>query len=237
MMSNKNKIVAFKNKDKSFAEKWSDGKQPRDWLNIPWAYRGVLTGPPNSGKSTIVKNLVMKARPYYTKVMVVHYAMDEEGDGCDDYAEFEDDEGFSVVPLSSLPDPRKINPKKEKFMLILEDIPMAHLTKIEKQKLDRLYGYSSSHRGVTVLTCAQNSFDVPVGARRCSNLFILWAQPDLMALALMAGRTGYKVEDFRKLFKLCKGRHDSIWIDLTENSPAPLRLNGYELIDLKSLPD
>jgi len=226
-----NKLIAFANADKSQQEKWKPG---RDWLNIPASFRGIFCGPPSSGKSTIVKNLIIKAKPMYKKVIVVHYGADAEGGGTDDYAEFQDDDGFSVVGLEDLPDPRKINEKKEKMMLILEDIPLSHLNKVQKQMLDRLYGYASSHRHVTVITCAQDAFDVPVGARRCSNLFILWRQPDLLVLSNMASRTGYTPADFRQLFKLCKTKHDSIWIDLSEGSPAPLRLNGYNKIELNN---
>ena len=229
-MSN-NKLIAFKNADKSQQEKW---KQGRDWLNIPASFRGIFCGPPSSGKSTIVKNLLIKAKPMYKKVIVVHYGADAEGGGTDDYLEFQDDDGFSIVGLEDLPDPRKINEKKEKMMLILEDIPLSHLNKVQKQMLDRLYGYASSHRHVTVITCAQDAFDVPVGARRCSNVFILWRQPDLLVLSNMASRTGYTPADFRQLFKLCENKHDSIWIDLTEGSPAPLRKNGYTPIHLNN---
>lgn len=229
-----NKLIAFENADKSKQEKWKPG---RDLLDIPASWRGIFCGPPSSGKSTIVKNLLIKAKPMYKKVLIVHYGMssDTEG-GCstDDYKEFEDEEGFSIVGLEDLPDPRKINEKKEKMMVVLEDIPLSHLNKVQKQMLDRLYGYASSHRHVTVITCAQDAFDVPVGARRCSNVFILWRQPDLLVLSNMASRTGYTASDFRQLFKLCKNKHDSIWIDLTDGSLAPLRLNGYTRVELNN---
>ena len=226
-----NKLIAFSNADKSMQEKWTPG---RNWCNIPASYRGILSGVPSCGKSTIIKNLCVYAKPMYKKVLIVHYGADEEGGVTDDYKEFEDDEGFSIVGLEGLPDPRKINEKREKMLLVLEDLPMANLTKEQKLKIDRIYGYSSSHRFCTVITCAQNSFDINVGARRCSNLFVLWKQPDLLALANMASRTGYTPADFRQLFKLCKSKHDSIWIDLTPDSPAPLRLNGYQKIELNN---
>lgn len=226
-----NKLIAFANADKSQQEKW---KPNMDWLNIPASWRGILCGPPSVGKSTIVKNLIIKSKPMYKKVIVVHYGADSEGGGTDDYKEFEDDEGFSVVSLEDLPDPRKINPKKEKMMLVLEDIPLSHLSKIQKEMLDRLYGYASSHRYVTVLCCCQNCYDCPTTARRCANLFILWKQPDILALTNMAIRTGYTASDFRQLFKLCKSKHDSIWIDCTPDTPAPLRLNGYTKIELNN---
>jgi hypothetical protein len=216
-------IIAFKNKDKGFQEKWNP---KRDLLDMPWAFRAVFCGPPSSGKSTIVKNIILKARPLYKKVLIVHYG----GEGTQDYDEID---GIEVVPLSGLPDPVDINPRKEKMLLVLEDVPLSSINREQKQKIDRLYGYSSSHRGVSVICCAQDAFDVPVGARRSSNVFILWKQPDLNALQTMASRTGFTTSEFRNLFKLCKNKHDSIMIDLTEHSPAPLRFNAYTPIAIK----
>ena len=210
-------IIAFPNKDKSHQESWTP---KRDLLDIPWSFRAVFCGPPSSGKSTIVKNIILKSRPMYKKVLVVHYG----GEGTRDYEEID---GIEVVPLSALPDPVDINPRKEKMLLVLEDVPLSSINREQKQKIDRLYGYSSSHRGVSVITCAQNPFDVPVGARRSSNIFILWKQPDLAALQIMASRTGYSSAEFRNLFKLCKKKHDSIMIDITEKTPCPLRFNAY----------
>ena len=220
---NRNKIIAFKNKDKGFQENWSKKK---DLLDIPWAFRAVFCGPPSSGKSTIVKNIILKSRPMYKKVKIVHY-------GGEDTMDYDEIDGVEVVPLSALPDPTEINPTKEKMLLVLEDVPLSSLNREQKQKIDRLYGFSSSHRGVSVITCAQDAFDVPVGARRSSNIFVLWKQPDLSALQTMASRTGYTAREFRNLFKLCKNKHDSIMIDMTEHSPAPLRFNCYNPILMK----
>lgn len=40
------KIIPFKNADKKWHEKWTEG---RDLLDFPHPYRITLTGPPNSG--------------------------------------------------------------------------------------------------------------------------------------------------------------------------------------------
>ena len=220
----KNKFIQLgKNKDKVFQEDWSTKD---DLLNLPHSFRAIFCGPPSSGKSFITKQIILKARPMFKKVMVVHY-------GGEDTQDYEEIDGIEVVPLSGLPDPTEINPGKQKMLLVLEDIPLSSLHKEQKQKIDRLYGYSSSHRAVSVITCAQDVFDVPVGARRCSNVFVLWKQPDLNALGTMASRTGYSPKEFRNMFKLCKNKTDSIMIDMTENSPCPLRYNCYQPILMK----
>ena len=220
----RNKFISLgKNKDKTFQEDWS---KKDDLLNLPHSFRAVFCGPPSSGKSFITKQIILKAKPMFKKVMVVHY-------GGDDTQDYEEIDGVDVVPLSGLPDPTEINPGKEKMLLVLEDVPLSSINKEQKQKIDRLYGYASSHRSVSLITCSQDCFDVPVGARRSSNVFVLWKQPDLSALSTMASRTGFTSKEFRNLFKLCKAKTDSIMIDMTEHSPAPLRFNCYQPILMK----
>ena len=66
----KNKIMCFPNKDKSFQESWTPG---RNLLDIPWSFRAIFCGPPSSGKSTIVKNIILQANPMYDEVLIVHF--------------------------------------------------------------------------------------------------------------------------------------------------------------------
>ena len=63
------------------------------------------------------------------------------------------------------------------------------------------------------------------------NLFIFWKQVDVDSLSMVARKTGYTSDSFNALFsQLIENNHDSIWIDLTDKSPYPLRKNGYEEI-------
>ena len=107
---------------------------------------------------------------------------------------------------------------------------LSTLSKKAKENLDRLAGYARSHRGTSIFCNAQNPFDVPVGFRRMANVFCLWRQPDLNAVSAMASKTGFKPSDFQFLFSHCKKQHDSILIDLTNNSPAKIRFNGYTVV-------
>lgn len=211
------KILPIECSDKKFQESWYEGRDP---LDIPWSFRMVLAGPPSSGKSTVLKNHIIRADPPYKKVLICHY--DAEGSN-----EYEDVGGEMI---SELPDPKTINPAKEKMLLIMEDLNLSTCSKTEKEKIDRLFGYSSSHRGVSIALTCQNPLDCPVGARRMANVYTIWKQMDLNGLMLMASRTGYKKEDFVAFFKFCKKQHDSITIDCTNMTPYPLRFNGYQMI-------
>lgn len=63
------KLIVIQNADKKWHERWDNG---RDELNIPHPFRWALIGPPNVGKSTIVRNILMRANPKFDKVFVIH---------------------------------------------------------------------------------------------------------------------------------------------------------------------
>ena len=216
-----NSILPIECSDKSFMEVWKPG---RNVLDFPWSFRWSLVGNPGSGKSTIIKNHIIRANPPYEKVIVCHY--DAEGT-----TEFDD--CGDVEYIDKIPNPKEINPDKQKMLLIIEDMNLATLPKQDKENLNRLFGYASSHRGVSIAITAQNPTDICVAARRMCNIFTIFKIPDLNGLMMLASRTGYKKEDFVEFFKLCQRRHDNITIDLTDQSPMPLRFNLFNEIKQK----
>ena len=94
--------------------------------------------------------------------------------------------------------------------------------------LDRLFGYVSTHKNISVLLCSQDPFNVPPIVRRCSNLWVLWPGRDVDAVQTCARKCG---ENLQEKFKLCHSPKDSIWIDLTDGTPVKVRRNGYELVN------
>ena len=198
-------------------EKWTPR---RDLLNIPHPFRGVLLGPPNSGKSTLVKNLLIRARPQFKEIFVVH---------CDpDFTTEYDDVGAEM--LSEIPAPDEWEGEK-KTLVILDDLEYKSMDKHQTRNLNRLLGFVSTHKNISVLLCQQDPFEVPPIVRRCSNLWCLWRMSDIDSVANVSRKAGLKSKDLASLFNLCKGVHDSIWIDMTTNTPAKLRLNGYQIIN------
>jgi hypothetical protein len=87
------RIIALPNQDKLWHETWEAGRDP---LNFPHPFRGILLGPPGSGKSNAVKNLLLRADPPFTRLMVVH--VDPA------YTQEYDDVGAEL--LSEIPDPK-----------------------------------------------------------------------------------------------------------------------------------
>lgn len=212
-----NRIIDIPNPDKLFHEKWFKN---RNMLNIPHPFRCVLLGPPNTGKTLMVKNLLLRANPPFKKVYIIH---------CDpDFTqEYDDIEGEF---LKFIPSPQEWE-GKEKTMIILDDLEFNFMPKDQKRNLDRLFGNVSTHKNISVCLCSQDPFSVPNIVRKCSNLWILWKVSDLDELGVVARRTGFKSSSFKSLFKdIITGPHDSLWIDKTKDSPFPLRKNGFENI-------
>lgn len=224
------RLVAFENADKEgWHEKWHLG---RGLLDFPHPWRGFFSGSPGCGKSTTVKNIMIRANPPFDRVIVVH-ADPEHTKEYDDIKEGADDQ--TVILTHEIPAPDSFEEEQDedgesylaKTLLVIDDLDLRTLNKEQKKHLDRLTGYVSTHRGVSVAICAQDMFNLPPAVRRMISLYVMWRSPDMEALASVAGKLG--VKNLPELFeKYCHDRRDSIWIDTSVGTPAKLRLNGFQ---------
>ena len=212
-------LLALPNADKGFHEEWDD---ERDMLNIPNSFRAVFLGPPNTGKSTTVKNLLIRQEPPFEEVFVIH---------CDpEYTKEYEDVG-DVTMLSLIPAPEEWEGIK-KTLVIIDDLELKTLPKDQKKNLDRLFGYVSTHKNISVCLCSQDPFNVPPIVRRCANLWVLWRCSDLDSMSICARKTGLKSDAFNSIFNdLLLEKRDSLWIDMSNKTPYPMRKNGYTLIE------
>ena len=215
-----NEILALPNADKLFHEKWKKG---RNMLNIPHPFRCVALGPPNCGKGTIIKNLLLRAKPEFEEVFVIH---------CDpDYTKEWDDIGGEM--MSEIPNPEDWK-GEVKTLVILDDLEFKGMSRDQKRNLDRLFGFVSTHKNISIVLAAQDTFNVPPIVRRCSNLWVLWKMNDMDSLSNTARKTGMSAQNFNTIFnELMMNNHDSLWIDTTAGTPYPLRKNGYTIINKK----
>jgi len=118
-----NEILPIKNVDKQFHEHWGT---KRNLLNIPHPFRGVLLGPPNSGKSTVIKNILLRADPPFEHIVIIHCDVD----GTQEY------DDVKHVMLSTIPQPEDW-PGQVKTLVILEDLEFKTLPPNQKKALDR----------------------------------------------------------------------------------------------------
>lgn len=213
------KIIAIENADKAFHERWYP---KRNMLNIPHPFRACLLGPPNVGKTTVIKNMIIRQYPPFEEIFVIHC----DPDNTHEY----DDLGEEVHMLGEIPAPEEwegIN----KTLVVIDDLELKTLKGDQKRNLDRLFGYVSTHKNISVMLTSQDPFNVPPIVRRCSNLWILWRCPDLDSMAVCARKTGMRANNFNTIFN----RHlldtkDSLWMDSTDKTPYPLRKNGFTLL-------
>ena len=116
----------------------------------------------------------------------------------------------------------------KKTLCVIDDLELKGLGKEDRARLDRLVGHVSTHRHVSVFLLTQDFYNIPPIARRTASLFVLWKPRDMQSMDTVSKRVG---QDLKQIFThIATEEHDSVWIDLTPKTPAPLRLNGYTLI-------
>ncbi len=216
----KDELIHIPNKEKLYHEKWFKG---RNKLNIPHPYRILLLGGVNRGKTNTLKNIIIRANPKFKRIFLYHCG----GDYVEEYSDI-DIECIDTIPE---PDSELFDPKI-KSLLIIEDKSFKFMKGDELYRLDRCFGYVSTHRNLSIITTAQYFFNVPSTIRDMSNVYILWKVKDLDTLKTIGRRVGLKKEQIMFLMNnFLKEPRDSLWIDKTWESPYPLRLNGFKVIN------
>jgi len=212
------KLLVIKNADKEFHEQWDNDRDP---LNFPHPFRIIMAGPPNTGKSSCVKNIIVRADPPFERVVIIH-ADHENTQGYKDLGD------HGVEMTSDIPDPKDWDPH-QKTLAIVEDLDLKRLSKIQQKALDRLFGYVSTHKNTSVINCGQDFFSSPVLIRRCATAYVLWKGHDERSMEQVGKKIGMP-ELVPLMNAICPNKHDSIWVDRSAGSPYPLRKNGYDLL-------
>ena len=220
-----NIIIPILNKDKSKHEKWTEG---RNMLNLPSPSRVLLAGPPSTGKTTCMKNIIVRANPPYKKIIVVHCAPEQT-------REYDDIECQILNAIPKVEDFHALI-GDNKALVILEDIEYNQMKKDQKQNLDRLFGYVSTHlgegKGVSVFCTSQDIYSLPTCVRRMTNFWILWRMKDLDSMKSIARKCGIDSKKFVDEMLKLQGR-ESLWIDDIPNTPYKVRKNGFDLLNLE----
>lgn len=217
------KILVVPNRDKKFHEKWYEG---RDLLDFPHPFRMVLASKPNGGKTTVALNVIMRVgagKTPFEKIIVVHCDPEETKEYLD----------IDCEMMAEIPSPQEFSPD-QKTLVILEDLNYMDMDKTQQGRLERLYGYVSTHKNISCMLTAQDPFRIIPTVRRCTNIFVIWNNHDVAMVKCLARKTGVDADRLVQTFNAkCPSHHDSIWIDFTTNTPAPWRRNGYEIFLLE----
>jgi hypothetical protein len=136
----------------------------------------------------------------------------------------------SVKMIGHIPEPADFA-GLVKTLVIIDDIELSTLNKQQFKCLSRLLGYVSTHKNVSVYVGIQNFFSLPTIVRRCCNMIVLWKSPDLDSMSRVAKKSGLQPSELLDLFdKYCPNYRDAVWCDLTNGTPAPIRINGFKVV-------
>lgn len=211
-------IVPIRCSDKRGAEHW-DAQRARDLANFPSPFRMLLLGPPNTGKSTLIKNIIMHIRPRFKEVYVVH----PDAHVSHEYDDLEPTEKFTDIPPLEFWDNDGPYIKRA---LVIDDLEYTSATKQRLHDLALTFRYCSSHKGLSVFLAHQSWFDTPLIVKKMSNIYTVWKPRARNELTMIENRVGMPQDSMKEIFNtIARGPMDSICVDLTRSSPAPLRVN------------
>ena len=219
-----NEIVVIKNKDKQNHEAWSSGRS-KDISNFPSPCRIVLLGGVGKGKTNLLKNLILHKSPMFDEIVLCHPDIEHS---------HEYDDLDVSDKIDEIPDLSYFNydddPKKRR-LLIIDDMEFEAANKQRLKNLAILFRYGSSHKGLSIYFSHQNFFSVPTIVKKLASVFIIWKPTARNELTLIENRVGMPKGSLKHLFKtVASGHRDSICIDMSENTPAPLRLNLWKIL-------
>jgi hypothetical protein len=222
----KPKFIAFPNKDKGFHESWRD-KGTLNLANFPHPFRACFIAKPNCGKTTTALNFILHQDPDFERVVVVHHDPEATQEYNDIGAEITD----------QIPSKDDLDASK-KQLVIIDDLFVKKLPKQDEAKLDRLFGYNSTHKNCSVIITCQDYSSIPPNIRRLCNIFCIWKIHDRISQKLLSKKVGLEEEDLRTLFKtILTGDKDFLCVDMTDHSPALYRKNLFQPIKISGEED
>ena len=220
------KMIIIKNPDKVGHEEW-DKNHIKDLCNFPSPIRASIIGPCGCGKSLIAKQIVLHARPKYQEVILIH----QDAEMSREYDDLECTEKLSEVPDLSYWDYEGPHVKR---LCIIDDLELSSAHKERIRNLCIMFRYASTHKGLSIVFCHQSWFDILPLIKKMSNVFIIFKPRAQNEITMIENRCGYPKHTFQDIFKtICPGFFDSICVDLTRGTPAPLRKNIWEKIEME----
>jgi len=222
-----NKIVPIKCSDKVGKEYWDD--KHKDLANFPAPMRMLITGRQDVGKTSLIKNIIIHARPRYKEVYLIH----EDVDFSKEYDDLEPTDKLKDIPELDF---WEHDGPYVKRCVIIDDLEYTGANRDRLRRLAVLFRYVSSHKGLSIILAHQSFFDVPVIVKKMSNVFIIYKPIARNELSMIENRVGMPPGMLEELFDtVATNFNDSICVDETKNTPAPLRLNLFEPIDINEI--
>lgn len=237
-------IQVIENPEKKNSEKWQPGQ---DLLDFPRPFRWCIMGRPSCGKTSLILNYLVKSKPY-KNVFLIHpqtyspnVSMEDEAKNANIIAKTKADDipeykGLDYHPLAYIPSMTYFdNISKKRNLFIIDDIDLCSYFKkrrdIREERLNKLFSYVSSHKNVSIIVSSQDpSSQLPPFLIKMCNVVTVYQIRDEYIIQTMARKLSIGYKRLKALIAQCKNIHDSVTFDYTEDSPAPLRYNMYNII-------
>lgn len=203
-------MYIFNNSDK---DPWLNDKQSDNPISLKRGQRILISGPPHSGKSLLLKNLLVNT-PNIDEIFIKR--SDENSE------EFSD---LTFNSIDSFRDLTNINVKsyKDKLcVLIFEDFN--NISKKDEPYIEKFLSFYASHWGWIVIICSQTPYQLPINSiRRLIDIFFFAGKDTRFLNAIpMSNEKRQKIKDLSSK----SGKHDFIKIDTPDDK---YYLNGKEL--------
>jgi hypothetical protein len=226
-------IVPVKCADKKVLERWTP-KRARDLANIPSPFRAVLVGEPGSGKSSMVKQLLVHQRPHFERMIVCHADARDDDLGTSEYDDCDPTEVLPFIPdMDYFAELCAEDEGAVKTLVVIDDMEWVGASKDQVARVSLLFRYLSTHRGISVIITNQLFFGLPTAVRKTANVFILWKPRVRSEYAILDNRLGLEKGTLQKLFaQFWENQHTSLCFDFTPGTSSPIRLDLFKPIDL-----
>jgi hypothetical protein len=181
---------------------------------LSWVWRHAICGPPGSGKRVLALNQILRQQERPARTVVLHVDKGtREYDGVADEL-YTLDEGFDFEALGN---------GDQRTLLILDELPWANLTKVQRGALFTLFAYASTHKSTSIILMTQVFSKIPTEIRRMCSAFSFFPGCDRHELPHMAMAVGVDLLELKSLLCLTRSRQESITVDTAVPADHPLR--------------
>lgn len=207
-------LLVFENSDKQNTTSKFD---PTNLANLPSPFCALLCASPSSGKSSLIMNLVLHQKPKFKRILLYHF--DENTSEYDN---------LDVEIINEPPTIEDFN-RDEKTLLVIEDINFSGMNKIERAKIDRCFGYISTHYNCSIVLTSQVYINVPVSLRRMATHLFMWKNTDRRVCWLLSACFGIDKRALEVYFGKLTTRFDFLCITNAVGAPR-ITKNVFEIV-------
>lgn len=220
----KDKIITIKNPDKTQDVDRLDCESNARF-SLP--FRLCCCGSVNSGKTTIVLNVILQrqAKPIkFDEIHIIHGCMGSKEYDCINPTSIR----HQIPHYTDFPSDKRI-------LLVFDDIEFTKMNKSDLRKIVEITRLGS-HLGISCIFSNQLFVRVPKSVRDNCNVFVLYRPIDLDSLNLIGRRIGLLKEKVNYIYdELLPEFHDSLTINYSKNAKYRYAKNLYDCIDLTKI--